>query len=1007
MPAWSSSTGKPQLSYADRLRHASKSSASPNHDSLSAAAASSSSSAFAPSSSHPPSATDASKHNASLIQRPDSTSTSPHTKQSPGNATTPAHAHAHPTSSTEATTAPSHASTTARNDAAPTLNVWEARRKQIAEREAEKSRERQQSPAHQRNDPPSSKASIATAASNPNHAATKHKLATAPLATAASSKKGPKPSSNPTASDKKNTKPTNQSATANPASASSQPASSLSDTKNASASASSSFIAPSAAKPTTSQASQALEVTREHSSKPPTRHPASSTPSALANSADKPSAQPKDTSNHGDNKEHRARREPAQFNSASEKGTAVRAQSASTTSSRQPAPTPMPMHDDIPGSPATVASAIEEVLKNGGPNGAQTEDDDAWLARIHLLNGGQNMPKFGGIGPNGALGLGGEEEAQAAKKAERAVAAAWGAGKSVWNKSQQHNAQHAAPANKQSAAPPADTSTDQPATSAELRDEVVRVVADMPPASSSTAAQVAGDAATTKVADAGKATPAKSTKASATASATKPDPAAGTSGKKAKDEATKPSKAASHTKTPAASVPSFEDVDNWPSPLDAGKKPVVDRAKPITAAAAPADKDARDAGAKSATPAKAKSFYETLDELQLRLAPGAHPQPAGASAGARKGKQQWVSILPDITHAASGSAAKPARTVGEAKPGKSGKQARKEGHKASTAGAQQTKGDKDATAKGKAAKQRQGGEAPNSASAKGGAAKTSKAQSSKDAVAPQPTSATEEASARPQEAAPGAVAVVEQPAVSAGAVAAQSESGSKSARPARSVARAANGAPPAPTLASLPNGVRAPRSGASSGTHTPAGTRGSPRASVSSPPTAYPAAPLYFPPAAAGAPVMGGSWLPYASFAPAVVYESTAQTGAPVPAGVQGQLLAQVEFYFSTRNLQGDFFLRQKMDGQGWVGVDTIAEFRRVQAVTSDAGVLLDALRASAVLDVDAAARRVRKRFGWQAWVLPEQQQQVQVQGQTQVQAEDEPALGVVAADGIASNPSS
>ncbi len=411
MSAWSSSTGKPQLSYADRLRHASKSSAGPNHDSLSAAAASSSSSAFAPSSSHPPSATDASRHNASLVQRPDIASTSPHTKQSPGNASTPAHAHAHahahPTSSTEAsTTAPSHASTTARNDAAPTLNVWEARRKQIAEREAEKSRERQQSPAHQRNDPPSSKASIAPAASNPNHGATKPKLATAPLATTASSKKGAKPSSNPTASDKKNTKPTNQSATANPASASSQPASSLSDTKVASASASSSSIAPSAAKPTTSQASQALQLTREQSSKHPTPQPASSTPSALANSAakpaEKPSAEPKDTSNHANNNEHRVRREPAQSTPASERGTAARAQSASTPSSRQPAPTPMPMHDDIPGSPATVASAIEEVLKNGGPNGAQTEDDDAWLARIHLLNGGQNMPKFGGIGPNGA-----------------------------------------------------------------------------------------------------------------------------------------------------------------------------------------------------------------------------------------------------------------------------------------------------------------------------------------------------------------------------------------------------------------------------------------------------------------------------------------------------------------------------------------------------------------------------------------------------------------------------
>ncbi len=138
----------------------------------------------------------------------------------------------------------------------------------------------------------------------------------------------------------------------------------------------------------------------------------------------------------------------------------------SSALSVQMAPSPSVAHDDIPASPATVASAIEEVLKNGGTNGSQTEDDDAWLARIHLLNGGQNMPKFGGFGANGASGHSDEAEQQAAKKAERAVAAAWGAGKNVWNKSQQHTQQpNRADASKDAAAALSRTNTAKDAAS--------------------------------------------------------------------------------------------------------------------------------------------------------------------------------------------------------------------------------------------------------------------------------------------------------------------------------------------------------------------------------------------------------------------------------------------------------------------------------------------------------------------------------------------------------------
>ncbi|KDN35317.1 La-domain-containing protein [Tilletiaria anomala UBC 951] len=96
-------------------------------------------------------------------------------------------------------------------------------------------------------------------------------------------------------------------------------------------------------------------------------------------------------------------------------------------------------------------------------------------------------------------------------------------------------------------------------------------------------------------------------------------------------------------------------------------------------------------------------------------------------------------------------------------------------------------------------------------------------------------------------------------------------------------------------------------------------------------------------------------------------------TSAPVghmPDGPTYQLLAQIEFYFSQRNLQGDFFLRNCMDSDGWVPVSTVAAFNRIKRLGADLKTVVDTLLYSTVLDVDPERMMVRKMFGWEAWVL-------------------------------------
>ncbi|GLG96237.1 La protein homolog [Gryllus bimaculatus] len=60
----------------------------------------------------------------------------------------------------------------------------------------------------------------------------------------------------------------------------------------------------------------------------------------------------------------------------------------------------------------------------------------------------------------------------------------------------------------------------------------------------------------------------------------------------------------------------------------------------------------------------------------------------------------------------------------------------------------------------------------------------------------------------------------------------------------------------------------------------------------------------------------------------------------------------QIEYYFSEENLLRDFFLRRKMDSEGYLPIQLIASFHRVQALSTDINVVLDAIKDSEVLEI-------------------------------------------------------
>ncbi|PWN20406.1 hypothetical protein BCV69DRAFT_277645 [Microstroma glucosiphilum] len=95
------------------------------------------------------------------------------------------------------------------------------------------------------------------------------------------------------------------------------------------------------------------------------------------------------------------------------------------------------------------------------------------------------------------------------------------------------------------------------------------------------------------------------------------------------------------------------------------------------------------------------------------------------------------------------------------------------------------------------------------------------------------------------------------------------------------------------------------------------------------------------------------------------------------PESPVSRLVHQVEFYFSPQNLYKDSFLRQQMDpASGWVPLALIQSFKRVRMLSQDVDLLLSSdpvlerLRHNPHVEMDEEGRRLRKRYGWQEWVV-------------------------------------
>ncbi|KAL8152254.1 hypothetical protein V2J09_010014 [Rumex salicifolius] len=88
----------------------------------------------------------------------------------------------------------------------------------------------------------------------------------------------------------------------------------------------------------------------------------------------------------------------------------------------------------------------------------------------------------------------------------------------------------------------------------------------------------------------------------------------------------------------------------------------------------------------------------------------------------------------------------------------------------------------------------------------------------------------------------------------------------------------------------------------------------------------------------------------------------------PETLALRESIVKQIEYYFSDENLLTDHFLISQMDGEGWVPISIIADFRRVKRMCSDIQFIMDALQISHSVEVQGD--KVRRRENWSKYVV-------------------------------------
>ncbi|KAL1540685.1 la-related protein 1B-like isoform X1 [Salvia divinorum] len=80
------------------------------------------------------------------------------------------------------------------------------------------------------------------------------------------------------------------------------------------------------------------------------------------------------------------------------------------------------------------------------------------------------------------------------------------------------------------------------------------------------------------------------------------------------------------------------------------------------------------------------------------------------------------------------------------------------------------------------------------------------------------------------------------------------------------------------------------------------------------------------------------------------------------------KIVNQIDYYFSNENLVKDTFLRQNMDGEGWVSIKLIAGFKKVIQLTDNIQLILDVINSSNAVEVQGD--KVRRKGDWMKWIM-------------------------------------
>uniref|UniRef100_A0A0N4ZNI8 HTH La-type RNA-binding domain-containing protein n=1 Tax=Parastrongyloides trichosuri TaxID=131310 RepID=A0A0N4ZNI8_PARTI len=90
-------------------------------------------------------------------------------------------------------------------------------------------------------------------------------------------------------------------------------------------------------------------------------------------------------------------------------------------------------------------------------------------------------------------------------------------------------------------------------------------------------------------------------------------------------------------------------------------------------------------------------------------------------------------------------------------------------------------------------------------------------------------------------------------------------------------------------------------------------------------------------------------------------------------AQVKDCIVRQIEYYLSEENLPKDFFIRRKMDAKGYISLSLIAGFPKIQNLTDDMNLIVEAMKGSRTVELSEDCKFIRTKINPEQWPLLEE----------------------------------